>query len=239
MKHLKVFVVLLIVILLPNLAFAQMAVFDVASYTKLVAEYNQMLNQAMLLQQQANYLHQELSTLNSNQYQWSNAQSLINQLGNVVNQGNSLSYNAQNISQQFQQQFPGYQSPQNFNQQYQQNINSTMNTLNGVLQTVGMSAQDFTNENSRLAFLQNQVTSAQGQTQAIQASAQISSEMDSQLQLLRQTMIAQTNAQTAYYAQQLQNQASSEAQVNSVINAGSTTVPAYGSSGNYLTIPNF
>lgn len=239
MKNSIKLTIILIIFLLPTLAFAQLAVFDAASFAKLVAQYNQMIAQAQILEQQATYLHQELTTLNSGQYQWSNAQNLINQLGNVVSQSNSLSYNAQNINQQFQQQYPGFQSPQNFNQQYSQNINTTMSTLNGVLQSVGMSAQDFANENTRLAFLQSQVTSAQGQTQALQASAQISSEMVTQLQLLRQVLMAQTNAQTAYFAQNLQTQASSQAQFNQIVNAGSTNVPAYGSSGNYITIPNF
>lgn len=239
MKKIIKITFIFLLFIIPITTFAQLAVFDAASFAKLVAQYNQMIAQAQILEQQATYLHQELTTLNSGQYQWSNAQSLINQLGNVVNQSNSLSYNAQNINQQFQQQFPGYQAPQNYNQQFTQNINTTINTLNGDLQSVGMSSQDFTNENARLAFLQSQVSSAQGQTQAIQASAQISSEMVSQLQLLRQVLMAQTNAQTAYYADQLQNQASSQAQFNQIINAGSTNVPAYGSSGNYITIPNF
>ena len=233
------FLVVFLILIMPKFAFAQLAVFDAASFAKLVAQYNQMVAQAQILQQQATYLHQELTTLNSGQYQWSNAQSLINQLGGLVNQSNSLSYNAQNISGQFTAQFPGYQAPQNFNQQYSQNVNTTMNTLNGDLQSVGMSSQDFTNENSRLSFLQNQVTSAQGQTQAIQASAQISSEMVTQLQLLRQVLMTQTNAQTAYFAEQLQNQASSQAQFNQIINAGSTSVPAYGSSGNFVKVPSF
>jgi hypothetical protein len=63
--------------------------------------------------------------------------------------------------------------------------------------------------------------------------------MVTQLQLLRQVLMAQTNAQTAYFAEQLQNQASSQAQFNQIINAGSTSVPSYGSSGNFVTVPNF
>lgn len=114
----------------------------------------------------------------------------------------------------------------------------TLNTLNSVLQSMGTNAQDFQNENARLAFLQRQSQSAKGQTQAIQASSQIASEMVSQTQLLRQTVIAQTNAQTAYYATQVQNDASAKAELEHVIQSGSTNVPAYGTSGHSLNPPD-
>ncbi len=102
-----------------------------------------------------------------------------------------------------------------------------------------MSAQDFTDEHQRIQYLQGLAENPKGQTQAIQASAQISSEMLSQVQLLRQTIMAQTNAQTTYYAQQVQNQATAQEEQHEIIQAGSTDVPAYGTSGHYLTVPNF
>ncbi len=199
----------------------------------------QLGNQLILLKEQTQYIKQQLQILEGNQYQWSNAQSLINNLGSIVQQTNGIAYSATNINQKFQQSYPGYQAPQDFNQQYKNNINMTQNTLNGVLQSMGKSAQDFQNENSRLEFLQRQSQSAKGQTQAIQASNQIASEIVTQIQLLRQTMIAQSNAQTAYFATQIQNDASSKAELEKVIKAGSTQVPAYGTSGDKLSSPRF
>jgi P-type conjugative transfer protein TrbJ len=193
----------------------------------------------MQLRQQTQYIQQQLKMLKGDQYQWSNAQPLINHLGSIVNQTNGIAYSAANLHQKFQQAYPGYQAPQDFNQQYKHNINMTQNTLNGVLQSMGASAHDFQSENARLAFLQRQSQRAQGQTQAIQASSQIASEMVSQIQLLRQTVIAQSNAQTAYYATQIQNEASSQAELEKIINSGSTNVPSYGSSGQQLNVPNF
>jgi P-type conjugative transfer protein TrbJ len=108
-----------------------------------------------------------------------------------------------------------------------------------VLQSGGQSAQDYQTENTRLAFLQSQVQSANGQTQAIQAAAQLASEMVSQMQLLRQAIVAQTNAEIVYDATQLQTQASKQAELGNVIQSGSTNVPPYGSSGDPLSIPNF
>jgi P-type conjugative transfer protein TrbJ len=199
----------------------------------------QLGNQLMQLKQQTQYIQQQLQTLNGDQYQWSNVQGLINNLGSIVNQTNGIAYSASNINQKFQQAYPGYQAPEDFNQQYKNNANLIQNTLNGVLQSMGSSAQDFQSEQTRLAFLQRQAQGARGQTQAIQASSQIASEMVSQIQLLRQTVIAQSNAQTAYYATQVQNEASGRAELENVINAGSTNIPRYGTSGHPLNLPDF
>ncbi|OAI45998.1 hypothetical protein AYO45_01950 [Gammaproteobacteria bacterium SCGC AG-212-F23] len=189
------------------------------------------------LKQQTKFIANELANLKDGQYEWSNAQGLINNLGVVMQQTNGISYAASDLDNKFRQAYPGYQSPQNFSQQYRNNSNMTLNTLNGVLQSLGTSAQDFQNENRRLAFLQHQSQSATGQVQAIQASSQMASETVSQIQLLRQTVMAQSNAETAYYANQVQNEASSRAELEKVISSGTTAVPVYGTSGHYLNPP--
>jgi P-type conjugative transfer protein TrbJ len=219
-----------------------LGVISIPSYSTMpvidVAALAQLSDQLVQLEQQTQLIQYELETLKSGQYQWSNAQGLINNLGSVVNQTNGISYSAANIDGQFKKSYPGYQAPQNFSQQYKDNANTSINTMNGILQSVGSSAQDFENENSRLKFLQQQSQSAKGQTEAIQASTQIASETVTQLQLLRQTVIAQTNAQTVYYATQTQNEASAQAELQKVVSAGSTNIPAYGSSGQPLNPPS-
>lgn len=232
MKNLSQWLAIVLLLISPFSVYATMPVIDYAALIQLGNELTQ-------LKQETQYIQQALQVLQGNQYQWSNVQGLINNLGAIVQQTNGIAYSASNINQQFQQAYPGYQAPQDYSQQYKNNINMTENTLNGVLQSMGSSAQDFQNENTRLAFLQQQAQSAQGQTQAIQASAQIASETVSQIQLLRQTVIAQSNAQAAYYATQVQNDASSKAELEKVINAGSTSVPGYGTSGHQLNPPNF
>ena len=211
---------ILCLFLLPIKSFAQEAVFDDATYTQLIS-------QLTVLQQQANYLEQSLNaikTLDNSQYKWSNVSDLVNQLGGVVDKANGLSYNAQNMESQFQKSFPGYQAPQDGNQQYQQNLDKTIDTLKGALQTMNVSAQDFTNEPKRMEFLQSQVQSAKGQTQVLQASAQISTELVSQLQLLRQMTMTQANAQNVYYAQQVQAKASDEAGFNQMLKNSHATL---------------
>lgn len=240
MNKIIVLVILLIVyfISLPAYSVGDL-VYDPAVASDVVAQTAKIVDEIDILHSQLNSINQELAQLKSGQYEWSNVQGVINNLGNTVQQTNGLAYNAGNLDQQFKQYFPGYQSSTNYTQFYQDLVNKTQNTLNGVLQSAGSSANDFENEQTRLNYLQQQVQSSQGQTQAIQAASQIASEQVSQLQLLRQAVVAQTNAQTAYYAEQVQQQATARAEENQVINAGSTTAPEIGHSGQTINIPNF
>ncbi len=197
----------------------------------------QLVTQVSLLKKEVEYIALELKNLDS--YHWSNAQPLINRLGDIAAQQNSLAYSAGNLDRKFKEAYPGYVAPMDYSTQYKNNTNMTLNTLNSVLQSLSFNARDFVGENQRLKFLQQQAQSAQGQTQAIQASAQIASEMVSQMQLLRQTMIAEANSQMAYFATQTQNEGSARAEIEKVIAAGSQNVPRYGMSGHSLNPPNF
>ncbi|MGB6977198.1 MAG: hypothetical protein WBE18_07090 [Gammaproteobacteria bacterium] len=195
---------------------ADLPVFDFASWYELANSVNELMTQSEYLKKQLDALKQ----LENGQFQWSNAQGLIEQLGQITNQSNGLSYNAANVNMQFQALFPGYKVPQDFNQQYQKIVEATLQTMNNTLQAIGSNAYDFQSENSRLQFLQAQAQSAVGQTQAIQAASQIASEQVSQLQLLRQTIAAQTNAQAAYYAAQMQKETTAKAVQDQLIDNG-------------------
>lgn len=213
-------------------------VYDPIVASDVVAQTAKIGEEINLLKSQLTSINKALEQLKNSQYQWSNAQKIIQDLGKTVQQAKGLAYNASNLDQQFKQYFPGYQSPENFSQFYQDLVSKTQNTFNGVLQTERNNSNNFGNEQTHLSFLQKQVQNAQGQTQAIQAAAQIASEQISQLQLLRQAIVAQTNAQTVYYAEQVQQQATARAQENQIINAGSTTAPKIGHSGQSLNIPD-
>ena len=241
-KLIKIILMSLMIMPVSISVYAMVPVFDSAVYAQTVQNYLQLVSQIKVLEEQANYLNQSLNaikTLGSGQYQWSDVSSQINQLGDVIQSVNGLSYNSQNMASQFQKAYPGYEPTQDFNQQYQTNMATTLNTLNGALQSLHMSAEDFSNEPKRMAFLQSQVENAKGQTQAIQASAQISSEIVSQLQLLRQTLMTQTNAQDVYYAQKSQMEASNAAGLNKMFKNGNTTFVPYGQSGHLIHVPEF
>lgn len=174
------------------------------------------------LEKQISDLDKELKLLSSGKYLWSNTSSLINQLGNTMEQATGLAYSAKNEAAEFASLFPGYTVFNNFNQQYQQITRSSLDTLNNVLQNMKVSANDFMDESSRLKMLQGFTENIEGQTQALQMANQLASEQISQLQLLRQVVMAQANAQIVYYAQQIQKEAGAIADLNEMISNGDT-----------------
>ncbi len=232
-KPIKIFCLLTIwVFIFTSNANAQLAVTDPLTDPLIILNIPKLAEQLSVLTEQMGYIKNQLDSLKTlKQYSWSDVSGKINDMGSIISQTNGLAYNAGNLSAQFQKAFPGYKSPQDFNQNYKDNVSTTLNTLNGVLQSLGMSAQDFTNEQTRIQRLQGLAETPQGQTQAIQASEQISTEMLSQMQLLRQTMMAQTNAQTTYYAQQVQQQASNQAGEKQMFDNNAKTAPPIGHSG--------
>lgn len=208
-------------------AFAALPVIDFAGLIQLG-------NQLSQLKAQTKLFEQTIQSLADGDYQWSNAQLMLNQGKDTIQQMHGLS-----TGKVFQNAYPGYQVPSNYRQQYQQNVNLTQNTFSGVLQMIKESNDSFSTENKRLSHLQRQVQQGVGQTQVLQSSAQLTSEVVSQMQLLRQSVMAQSNAQTAYYANQVQNQASGRAELEKILCSGSKKVPVYGSSGHHLQCPDF
>ena len=205
------------------LSHGQLAVFDASAF-------GQLITQVSLLQQQLNQMTKSLDALKGlGNFEWANEATLglMNDLNSTMNQYSRISYNAANLDAQFKQLYPGYQSPTNYQQQYQDNVTETLNTINGTLKSVGMNTGDFSTESSRLNTLHTHVQSAQGQTQAIQAMSEVSEELVTQTQSLRQMVAAQTNGEAAYFSGQVQKEASSEAELQEVLSKGMTEAPAY------------
>jgi len=185
-------------------------------------EIQSLMAQLDVLNDQSNILNTAIEKLPSGSYNWSNTSKLIQELDNILSQSNALSYTAENVDQQFKNLFPGYISVNNYNEEYQHITESALDTLQNVLHDFNASANDFANETTLLKDLQNYSAAAAGQTQAIQVANQIASEQVSQLQLLRQALMTQANAQAVYYAQQIQNKASALAEFSELIDSGDT-----------------
>lgn len=228
MKEMKK--IICIILFLSNVFFVAasfadgLPVFDLAAFLQLGKEFNLLGDQFDELKSHSTYLQQELERLKGGDYQWSDAQGKINDVGSLVSQTTQLAYNANDLDARFKQTFPGYKPPDNYSDQYKNVVTNTLNTLNAILRGVGSNAADFQDETARLKFLQGRAENAQGQTQAIQAASQIASEEATQLQLLRQVVVAQTNAQTAYYASQVQKEASVDSSFDQLLSTSKQDV---------------
>lgn len=203
-------------------AFAQWAVFDGVNFSQnmltaareLQANINQARQIAYQLQMYRNMLQ---NTANLPQQVWSDASGTLNELANVVQTGQSLSYAAKNIDSQFQTVFPGYKASTDYGTSYQKWSDASLDSMRGAMNAAGMQNANYANEAQAIAGLRSAASGAQGQKAAIDAGNEIAMAQVTQLQELRQLVMAQMQSQTAYQAQQVQQQAASEATMQTAL----------------------
>lgn len=228
----KIIITLITIITLSSIADAALPVIDLAAVAQLA-------NQLTQLKTETKYLEQELRALKPDQYKWSDIKTSMNNIDEILKHVDGLGVAATDINEQFKTYFPGYQYRKEVLSSYKKMVNKTQNTLNGVLQSANILMKEYNHEKDRLQFYREKIQAADGQMKVLQTSAQITLEIVSQLELMRQAVVTQINAQTVFNAQQLQNMVDAKENLEKVIDAGSTTVPRYGSSGSTLTMPDF
>lgn len=194
-------------------------VIDTSAITQLTTQVSSLATQIQMMQQ---------NLVNLGQYNWNDINSAAGQVAQAMNSANALAYSAQNVDSQFKSQFPGYTPSQNFGQMYQQNTSSTLSTISGSLKAMNMSYGQFQDDNQRLKAMQSSASGADGALKALQANAQITSEVAQQVSGLRSVMMAQTTAQNTYMGNQINNEAQSKAEISSTIGNGNTKLPKYG-----------
>lgn len=153
---------------------------------------------------------------------WQSNQNLLSNLGGLISEQQGLSYTFQGLAQQFKQLYAGYnaattpgvQSPQG-------SVDTTLNTLNGALQSAQSQAQNFQDEESALQSLEAKNQTAVGNLQAVQVSNEIALAQVQQIQLLRQLVMAQMNSQNTAAANQLNSQIQSQLAAQALLSAPS------------------
>lgn len=197
-------------------SFAQWAVIDGTNLSQNILTAARSLQSNINQAQQIAYQLQMYKNMLQNtealpQQVWADASATLNQLANVVQTGQSLSYSAANMSVQFKSMFPGYKTSTNYGASYQQWSQSALDSMRGALNAAGVQNANYANEEQTIAGLRVAASGAVGQKAAVDAGNQIAMAQVSQLQELRQLLMAQMQSQTAYQAQQVQSQAASEA----------------------------
>src|SRR5712691_8014224 len=151
---------------------------------------------------------------------WQSNQNLLGNLGGLISEQQGLSYTFQGLAQQYQQLYPGYdvtstpcaQSPQ-------ASVDTTLNTLNGALQSAQSQAQYFQGEQAALQTLEVKNQTAIGNLQAVQTGNEIALAQVQQIQMLRQLVMAMMNSQNTAAANQLNNQTQSQLAAQALLSA--------------------
>jgi P-type conjugative transfer protein TrbJ len=89
-------------------------------------------------------------------------------------------------------------------------VDTTLNTLNGALQSAQAQAQNFVAEETALATLELKNQTAIGNLQAVQTGNEIAMAQVQQIQMLRQLVMALTNSENTVAANQVNSQTQSQ-----------------------------
>lgn len=195
-------------------------VFDPPMFARQLQQLQQETAEVTNLAQQLQYVIK--NTTGGGAGIWQSNQSLLNNLGDLINEQEGLSYSVQGLSRQFQQLYPGFnvtsmagvQSPQT-------TVESTLDTLNGALASAQTQAQNFQTEQAQLQNLELKNQTAVGNLQAVQVSNEIALAQVQQVQLLRQLVMAEMNSQNVAAANQVNAQLQSSLAAQAILTAPS------------------
>jgi P-type conjugative transfer protein TrbJ len=181
-------------------------------------EWTQLLNHAQLVLQlakQAQILDENmkqfqqlrLSGMVFNSLQWVNFAQQIAALSHNIQQGQGLAYTMGHLDLAFRQAYPGYlQSGVAFDPQYRKWNRTNLDTIQGVLGSLNVHADQMQTEAQQIAVIRNFASSAVGQTQAIQAGVLMADKQVEQLAALRQLMAAQTQVLAVSEGRRINNE---------------------------------
>jgi P-type conjugative transfer protein TrbJ len=195
-------------------------VFDPSMFARQLQQLQQETQTVLTEAQQLQYMIR--NTTGGYAGVWQSSQSMLDELGGIIQQQGGLSYTLGNLQSQFQQQFPGYVVSQNPDQQEAKNIATTLNTLNGTLAAAQAQAQNFANEQAQFGELEGMNKTAAGNLQAIEVGNEIALQQVQQIQMLRQLVVAMINAQNVVAANAVNRQAAEDASTQQWLSAGPT-----------------
>ena len=199
-------------------------------------------NQARQIQQQFHTIQNQVKNSTSiSHYQWHNIQNLMQQMSETSQQQHALSYSQSNLDQQFQTVYPDYihQRPNHNDQQIKNRWHqTTLSTLQQSLKTLKVDAADFQRENALMNQLKQQGQSSTGRLQVLQVLSEIAAENVNQLQAMKRVMMTQANAQTAYMAYRVSQDAYQQRILTVLDHRLNTQAPRYQNHAAFGLIPS-
>lgn len=137
---------------------------------------------------------------------WGQVQNDLNQLRNVVSQGQGIAFSMGNIDDVLKQRFKSFADfksnlPDNasFSSTYQTWSSTNRDTISGTLKAAGLTADQFSSEESTMAQLRSQSESADGQMKALQVGHSIATQQVAQMQKLRGLVSQQMTMMATWY----------------------------------------
>ncbi|UPT92393.1 P-type conjugative transfer protein TrbJ (plasmid) [Bradyrhizobium barranii subsp. apii] len=137
---------------------------------------------------------------------WGQVQNDLNQLRNVVSQGQGIAFSMGNIDDVLKQRFQSYADfktslPNNasFSQTYQNWSSTNRDTIGGTLRAASLTADQFSSEEATMSQLRTMSEGADGQMKALQVGHQIATQQVAQMQKLRGLVSQQMTMMATWY----------------------------------------
>ncbi len=137
---------------------------------------------------------------------WGQVQNDLNQLRNIVAQGQGIAFSMGNIDDVLRQRFKSFADfkdklpdAKTFSSTYQSWSSTNRDTISSTLRAAGLTADQFSSEESTMSQLRSQSESADGQMKALQVGHQIATQQVAQMQKLRGLVSQQMTMMATWY----------------------------------------
>ncbi|CAN5262292.1 hypothetical protein BH24GEM2_BH24GEM2_00820 [soil metagenome] len=199
----------------PSQAQAQFVVHDPIAMVNHAAQYAGRLYEIEQKRQQIIYQIQSLKKLGNPS--WREIGGYMQQLDDLMAQGRAIGYSLANLNREFEETFPGFRVPEDWSAQQRTQFARTMATMQAALNFSQRQAQQMAVGNAQLRAIKGSMAGVQGTQEALELQGTLMAYTAEELQMLRQAIAAQTNAQTVYNAHQLQQQEQAQASFDAML----------------------
>lgn len=208
-------------ILLPIRARAQWTVYDPTNFAENVLHYTHQLTQIRYQVQQLNAQLQAMRKLASPP--WRNIQATEAALDGAMREQNALTYVLRGSGQQFGTTFPVSRPITDWPTEEQNQNGRTVATMRATLDATSAQNSTIPTGLERIAQMKSAVAQVQGHEQALELQNTATVFNGEELMLLRQAVMAQTNAQAVFYGSQANAEIQRDVSVrNTMANFAST-----------------
>ena len=173
------------------------------------------------------------NTLQLPDHVWGQAQQDLADLQSIASRGQGMAFSMGNLDDVLKQRFQSYADFQNhrltgeeFSSEYQSWSDTNRDTIGGTLAAAGLTAGQFSSEESTMAQLRSQSESVDGQMKALQVGHQIATQQVEQMQKLRGLVAQQMTIMGTWYQSEQAQKDLAQARRNTFF--GSTAPPTSG-----------
>ncbi|WP_454659212.1 P-type conjugative transfer protein TrbJ [Bosea beijingensis] len=140
---------------------------------------------------------------------WGQVQNDLGKLQSIVSQGQGIAFSMGNIDDVLKQRFKSYSdfktsvpTGASFSSTYQNWSTTNRDTIGGTLKAAGLTAEQFSSEESTMSSLRSMSESADGQMKALQVGHEIAAQEVAQMQKLRGLVSQQMTMMATWYQSQ-------------------------------------